>query len=99
MSKDNCWEVKKCERQPGGKNVEELGLCPAASIKKMNGVNNGKNGGRVCWVVTGTFCGGKAQGTYAQKIASCLKCEFFKQVQNEESLEFILNPIKAGLVS
>lgn len=99
MLKQDCWDVKKCGREPGGKNVAELGLCPAASEGKMNGINDGKNGGRVCWVVTGTFCSGKVQGTYAQKAMSCLKCDFFKQVQNEEGPEFVLNPVKAGLVT
>lgn len=99
MSKLECWEAKKCERQPGGKKVAELGLCPAASEKKMNGINSGKNGGRICWIVTGTFCGGKVQGTFAQKEASCIKCEFFKQVQDEEGSGFVLNPAKAGLIA
>ena len=27
----NCWEVKKCGREPGGKSVATLGVCPAAS--------------------------------------------------------------------
>jgi len=25
----NCWEFKKCGRQPGGPKVAELGVCPA----------------------------------------------------------------------
>ena len=31
----NCWEIKKCERQQGGKEVNELGECVAS--KEMMG--------------------------------------------------------------
>jgi len=27
--KVNCWEFKKCEREPGGNRVDEEGECPA----------------------------------------------------------------------
>ncbi len=84
MLKENCWEFKKCGRQPGGAKVGELGLCPASTDASAEGVNNGKKGGRVCWAVTGTFCGGKVQGTFAQKQLSCMTCEFFKKVKEEE---------------
>jgi len=80
----NCWEFKGCERQPGGAKVRELGVCPAATETRTNGMNEGLNAGRVCWAVTGTFCGGKAQGTFATKIGSCMDCEFFGLVVNEQ---------------
>ncbi|MGD0283853.1 MAG: two-CW domain-containing protein, partial [Dissulfurispiraceae bacterium] len=25
----NCWEFKKCGREMGGVNIEQLGVCPA----------------------------------------------------------------------
>jgi hypothetical protein len=28
----NCWEVKKCGREPGGVKVKELGVCPASEL-------------------------------------------------------------------
>ena len=84
----NCWEVKKCGRETGGPQVAQLGVCPAASAKTSDGVNGGKNGGRVCWAVTGTLCGGKVQGTFAQKRLSCMSCEFFKQVKTEQGGRF-----------
>ncbi len=65
----NCWEFKKCGRQEGGEKVAELGVCPAFT----------KNAGKACWLVAGTFCGGKVQGTFAQKEVSCISCEFYKQ--------------------
>ena len=80
----NCWEFKKCGRQPGGKKAETLGLCPAAVDESFGGINNGKNAGRICWAVAGTCCGGKVQGTFAEKRRSCVTCGFYKYVQKQE---------------
>ena len=88
MSKINCWELKKCGKEPGGEKVHELGVCPASTDTSSNGINNGKNAGRICWAVAGTFCGGKVQGTFAEKQISCLICDFFKQVKEEEGATF-----------
>lgn len=86
----NCWEVKKCCRTDGGEKVVEMGECPAANDESYNGVNGGKNGGRVCWAITGTLCGGKVQGTFAQKRVSCMTCDFFIMVKEQEGREFEL---------
>ena len=83
MAKINCWEYKKCGRQPGGAKVAELGVCPASNNASANGIHEGKNGGRCCWVIAGTFCGGKVQGSYATKLANCIDCEFYKLVVKE----------------
>ena len=80
----NCWEFMKCERQPGGRKAEELGLCPAAADTSFNGINDGKNAGRICWAVAGTCCGGKVQGTFAEKRNSCVTCGFYTHVQEQE---------------
>ena len=85
MSKLNCWEMKKCGREPGGSKVSEFGICPAATDEACNGLNSGKNAGRICWAVAGTFCGGKVQGEFAQKQVSCMTCEVFKKIKAEES--------------
>ncbi len=63
----NCWESKKCGRAPGGEKAKELGVCPAYP-----------NHGTHCARVVGTLCGGKVQGTFAAKLASCLQCDFYK---------------------
>lgn len=63
----NCWEFKKCGREAGGANVKELGTCPAYP-----------NLGRVCARVVGTLCGGKVQGTYAEKLGDCMLCDFYR---------------------
>ena len=72
----NCWEFKKCGREPGGAKAEELGVCQAAIESRVDEVNRGKNGGRSCWAVTGTLCGGEVQGTFAAKLGNCLMCDF-----------------------
>ncbi len=80
----NCWEYKKCGRHPGGAKVEELGVCPAAIHAELNGSHGGKNAGRSCWVVAGSLCGGKIQGTYAKKLLNCWRCDFMNTVKREE---------------
>ena len=82
--KQNCWQFKKCGREPGGAKAMELGVCPATIETRVNGVNSGKNGGRACWALTGTLCGGKVQGTFAVKLANCLACDFYQLVGKEE---------------
>jgi hypothetical protein len=84
MARQNCWEFKNCGRQPGGAKTADLGLCPAATEPRLNGVNSGRNGGRSCWAMTGTLCGGAVQGTFAAKMGNCTKCEFYKIVNKEE---------------
>jgi len=88
VAKVNCWEFKKCGREPGGAKTAELGVCPAASEAKLDGANNGVNGGRSCWAIAGTLCGGKVQGTFATKLANCMECEFYKLVIAEEGANY-----------
>jgi len=83
----NCWEFKKCGREPNGDNVNELGICPVCNNISVDGINNGKNGGRVCWAISGTLCGGSVQGSFAKKKLSCMGCDFFQKVKNEEKAE------------
>jgi hypothetical protein len=89
----NCWEFKKCGREQGGARARELGVCPAFSDQKTNGANGGRNGGRMCWAVTGTLCGGKVQGTFALKLSTCMECEFYHNVRREQGkAQFQLMP-------
>ena len=83
----NCWEFKKCGRQPGGERVADLGLCPASTETRADGLNGGRNGGRICWALTGTLCGGKVQGAFAQKLESCVACDFYQLVRAEQGKE------------
>lgn len=62
-----CWEYMKCGRD------KDCSLkCPAYP-----------NFGRICWAVAGTFCEGKVQGTFAQKLEDCQKCEFYQKTRKE----------------
>jgi hypothetical protein len=62
----NCWEFKKCGREVGGVKAAELGVCPAYP-----------DNGKLCARVAGTLCRGQVQGSFAVKLANCLKCEFY----------------------
>jgi len=86
--KQNCWEFKKCGREPGGPQASKLGVCPAARDRFYEGINGGKNAGRICWAVAGTLCDGKVQGTFAQKRDTCLDCDFFAKIREEEGEAF-----------
>lgn len=78
----------KCGREPGGKNADESGVCPAAAANVFDGFNSGRNGGRICWLIAGTFCNKKVQGKFAEKRHSCKDCEFYKQVQDQGETYF-----------
>ncbi|MDA8100387.1 MAG: hypothetical protein M0042_12275 [Nitrospiraceae bacterium] len=86
--KQNCWEFKKCGRQPQGQNARHLGVCPAAAEESLDEVHGGTNAGRACWVVAGTLCGGKVQGTFGAKYKSCEQCDFYQAVRAEEKGNF-----------
>jgi hypothetical protein len=91
--KQNCWEFKKCGREPGGAKVAELGVCPAATDNRLNEIHEGHNSGRTCWVINGTYCKGEIQGVFAKKFGNCMNCDFYKQVQQEEYPKFQLTPM------
>lgn len=63
-----CWEYKQCGRDKDG-SIK----CPAFP-----------HFGRACWAVAGTLCSGKIQGTFAQKLADCKKCEFFRSLHESK---------------
>lgn len=86
---DNCWQVMKCGREPGGVYEKELGTCPVPIFQKADGLNNGINGGRACWAIAGTLCGGEIEGTFAKLQTSCLCCEFYKLVSTEEGFDIV----------
>ncbi|RKX75428.1 MAG: hypothetical protein DRP87_14605 [Spirochaetes bacterium] len=70
--------------------VNELGVCPAAVDSESEGINNGKNAGKFCQAVTGTFCEGRVQGSFAEKLTTCMNCDFYRTVKGEESKDFVL---------
>lgn len=89
MAKLNCWEFKKCGREPAGAKEKELGVCPVAVAVSCEGLHGGKGAGRVCWAVAGSLCGGKVQGTFAEKVGNCIKCEFYQIVVKDEGKDMV----------
>jgi len=90
MKKLNCWEFKKCDRTPGGRKADEFGVCPVTMEKRLDSIHGGLNAGRACWVVAGSMCGNKIQGTFAQKFNNCKTCDFYDAVKKEEFPKFEL---------
>lgn len=62
----NCWEFKKCGREPGGRKEKEFGSCPAYPAD-----------GTACAEIRGTLCVSKVQGMRAVKMEDCTKCKFY----------------------
>jgi hypothetical protein len=87
--KINCWEFVGCGRELRGESVQ--GVCKASIDTSVDGVNKGKNGGRICWAISGTFCGDRIQGRFAKKLLSCKSCDFFRTVKYEEGSKFIFS--------
>ena len=84
----NCWDFKKCGRETNGSKTVGLGVCPAATNFTHNNKNGGKSAGRYCWKVAGTLCGGKVQGSFADKMGNCTKCDFFSLVKQDQGAAF-----------
>lgn len=61
----NCWEFMGCSRVDNDASSEN-NTCPAYP-------SFGKN----CARVTGTLCTGQIHGSFAVKLGSCLKCDFY----------------------
>jgi len=91
----NCWEHKRCGREPGGPRAAERGICPAATDSTFDGINGGKNAGRFCWAVTGTLCDDQIQGDLEKKLGDCQRCSVFRRVKYEEGGHFQL--LKPGM--
>jgi len=90
ISIQNCWEFKKCGRETGGSKVPDLGVCPASTFVKADGFCGGKNGGRACAYIAGTFCAGTIQGTYKDKEKNCGQCEFYRLLKSENNEASVL---------
>jgi hypothetical protein len=82
----NCWQYMQCGREAGGLRADEQGVCPASTEKRLDAVHGGKNGGRACWAVAGSFAKRKPSGVHAAKDKDwdCSLCDFFRMVKGEE---------------
>lgn len=91
--KKNCWEVKACERC-----TTVLGddACPVCKETKLHGVHGGLNGGRACWSIPHTKCGGITQGSFGEKFKNYAECDFYNMVKKEEEGSFQLSATLLG---
>ena len=83
----NCWEYKHCGYGPNSTR-DRTNRCPTVSEERLDGVHNGEKAGRACWVVAGTYCNGTVQGKFAQKYSTCMNCDFYQKVLEEEGHKF-----------
>ncbi|MDH4027248.1 MAG: ATP-binding protein [Nitrospirota bacterium] len=72
-NKTKCWEFINC----GVDRADGTGIIKCPSYPHY---------GRICWAVTGTFCGDRVSGIIAQKLGDCKQCEFYKKVAEEKVL-------------
>ena len=86
---ENCWEHKKCGREPGGANAQTKGTCPVMTFQALEGKNGGTGGGRCCWRVPEPKGCGPALPHWSDLDRNCLGCEFFTRVSREQGSSFI----------
>lgn len=90
MGKQNCWEFMACGRELGGGKADELGVCPSAVETWADGINGGKNGGRACWAIAGSFVSKKDKCLCVTEGRDCSYfCRFYWLVMQEEREHFV----------
>ena len=82
-NRTNCWEYLSCGREPGGSNADEMGVCPVTTFEAADGFLGGRNGGRACVYITGTFCCQVLKGTQRDNKKPCIDCGFYKLLRRE----------------
>jgi len=82
----NCWEFMKCGRELNGERAKESGVCPAASYPYADGLNGGTNGGRICWIIVGSYSCHTGKTSLSQRNVLCFDCEFHRKVLSEEGI-------------
>jgi len=87
----NCWDFKQCGFGPDGSNSGTDRTCPAALESSLDEIHGGHRGGRACWMVSHTFyCGKGDKGDHVQKYNTCMNCDFYWHVREEEEDNFEL---------
>jgi hypothetical protein len=84
MSKLNCWEFMKCGRHVEKDKTGKSDVCPVATEKSADGLNDGVNGGRICWIVADTCCNKWIPCQGNKRKDPCFSCEFRFKVMMEE---------------
>lgn len=85
-TKMNCWEFMKCGRELGGEKANKLGVCPAATYPHADGLNGGINGGRICWIIVGSYSCQDGMSSLSKKKILCSDCKFHTKVLSEEGM-------------
>ena len=80
----NCWQYMSCGREPDGARIDLFGVCPVATDTRLDGVHGGKNAGRACWVIAGSFTKEAGEMALARGHKDCAACDFYNAVQSEE---------------
>jgi hypothetical protein len=88
--KKNCWEFKGCGQERRGRDNSHV-KCPVPETITSNGVNGGKNAGRICWLIAHTMCKGETETTFEEMMKICGECDFYKLVKEEEGKELELS--------
>ncbi len=86
MNKLNCWEFMKCGKRPPENGNGKDNSCPVASETSANDLNDGINGGRICWIIAETCHNSKVQCSDLLRKDPCFSCEFRYKVTIEEGL-------------
>ena len=84
----NCWEIKDCGREPNGRNVSLYGVCPVSVEFSLDGIHNGKNGGRCCWALAPGISKGNSNVVIScyEKALVCRSCNFYNLVKKTTAL-------------
>jgi hypothetical protein len=86
----NCWEFRRCGREPGGRLASQEGVCRAAVYEPADGYLGGTNGGTACCFIKGTVCEESRhhQATYRGKSEGCWDCAFYRMLRREHGPAF-----------
>jgi hypothetical protein len=80
-----------CGRGPDDARPEGVEACRAATERLLDGMNGGRNGGRSCWAVVGSFAMDRHECGNADELA-CIYCDFFRSVVRDELPHLELSP-------
>ena len=84
----NCWQFMGCRVQKKDGLFHKICghyICPVFLEKNSMEYMGQINGGRACWNVSRTTCCGTIQGTYEEKYQTCMVCDFYLSVAEEEN--------------
>ncbi|MBF0108977.1 MAG: hypothetical protein HQL76_07375 [Magnetococcales bacterium] len=85
MGTVNCWEVKRCGFDKAGPGDT---VCPAVTWEEADGFLGGRNGGRACFFIPGTFCGKDGPCSTRDKAEICVQCRFFHDLKENYGAAF-----------